>query len=588
MFKKVLEYAGEYKKYTFLAMFFLVAGLIFNVVQFFAVYKMIDNALSGEGELISYLTWIAVFLACGLLYMILYIYGLIQSHYSAYHTLKNLRVSLQGKLEKLPLGVIEELGVGPLKKVFIDDIDNMELLLAHALPEGFSNVCVPIIVMVAMFFVDWKLALLSLASLPLGVIAMMAMYKAGTGKMGDYYAAARKMNETIVEYINGMEVVKIFGRDGESYKRFSTDVMGYRDYTLAWYKMCWPWMALYGSFLPCVALFTLPVGGYFVYSGASAFSDFLLILCMAFSVGPTVMKAMSYMSVLPQLKYKIETLENILSAAPLMQGTNEFKGKDKSIRFENVTFSYNGETDVIKNVSLDIDANSITAFVGESGSGKSTLAKLLVHFYDISSGSIKIGGQDITDMTLESLNDQISFVSQEQFLFNMSILENIRIGKPEASREEVIEAAKKAQCGDFLLRLENGIDSIAGDSGKMLSGGERQRIALARAILKNAPIIVLDEATAFMDPENEEKMNRAIAELIGDKTVIVIAHRLYSIKNADNIVVMDKGQIKDCGNHEKLLKSCPKYKELWELSVGAKDWHVTSGDNKVAVKEVSA
>ena len=588
MFKKVLIYTGEYKKYTFQAMVFLIIGLLFNVVQFLAIYQMIDGAISGERGLPYYLIWLGVFLACGLIYMLLYVHGLVQSHFSAYHTLKNLRISLQGKMEKLPLGVIQELGVGSLKKVFIDDIDNMELLLAHALPEGFSNVCVPTIVMIAMFFIDWKLALLCIAALPLGIVSMMAMYMAGTSKMGDYYASAQKMNATIVEYINGMEVVKIFGRDGESYRRFSTDVMNYRDFTLAWYKMCWPWMALYGSFLPCVALFTLPVGGYFVYLGSSSLSNFLLILCMAFSIGPTIMKAMSYMSVLPQLNYKIETLENILSAEPLKQGTSEFKGKDKSIQFENVVFAYDGENEVINNVSLDIEANSVTALVGESGSGKSTLAKLLVHFYDVTSGSIRIGGQDITDMTLESLNNQISFVSQEQFLFNMSILENIRLGKPEATREEVVEAARKAQCGDFLGRLEHGIDSMAGDSGKMLSGGERQRIALARAILKDAPIIVLDEATAFMDPENEEKMNQAIAELISDKTVIVIAHRLYSIKNADKIVVMDKGQIHASGKHEELLLTSDKYKNLWELSEGAKNWSVTSRDDQESKREVLA
>ena len=588
MFKKVLMYTGEYKKYTFQAIAFLIIGLLFNVVQFLAIYKMIEGAIAGARGLSYYLFWLGVFLVCGLIYMLLYVHGLVQSHFSAYHTLKNLRISLQSKMEKLPLGVIQELGVGSLKKVFIDDIDNMELLLAHALPEGFSNVCVPTIVIIAMFFVDWKLALLCLAALPLGIISMMAMYMAGTSKMGDYYASAQKMNATIVEYINGMEVVKIFGRDGESYRRFSTDVINYRDFTLAWYKMCWPWMALYGSFLPCVALFTLPVGGYFVYTGSSTLSEFLLILCMAFSIGPTIMKAMSYMSVLPQLNYKIETLENILSAAHLKQGQSEFKGKDRSIQFENVVFAYDGENEVINNVSLDIEANSVTALVGESGSGKSTLAKLLVHFYDVTSGVIRIGGQDITDMTLESLNNQISFVSQEQFLFNMSILENIRLGKPEATREEIIEAANKAQCQDFLSRLENGIDSMAGDSGKKLSGGERQRIAIARAMAHNAPIIVLDEATAFMDPENEEKMNQAIAELISEKTVIVIAHRLYSIKNADKIVVMDKGQIHASGKHEELLLTSDKYKNLWELSEGAKNWSVTSRDNQESKREVLA
>ncbi len=588
MLKKVLEYTGKYKKYTFLAMFLLVVGLAFNVLQFVAIYKMIDGATGGETSISFYAKWAVIMLICGFIYVALYIYGLDRSHFSAYQTLKNLRISLQKKMENLPLGVIQELGVGSLKKVFIDDIDNMELLIAHALPEGFSNIVVPVLVIVSMFFIDWKLALLSLASLPIGMVAMFAMYGAGTSKMGDYYASAQKMNDTIVEYVNGMEVVKIFGRDGDSYKRFSGDVMSYRDFTLAWYKICWPWMALYGSFLPCVALLTLPIGGYFVYTGSSTLSNFLLVMCMTFSIGPTILRALTFMSVLPQLNFKITALENILSAEPLKQGTKSFEGKDHSIEFKNVKFSYDKKVDVIEDVSLTIPENTVTALVGESGSGKSTLAKILVHFYDVTGGSVKIGGQDITGMTLEALNREISYVSQEQFLFNMSILENIRLGKPGASDAEVIEAANKAQCGEFLKRLENGIYSTSGAAGKMLSGGERQRIALARAILKDAPIIVLDEATAFMDPENEEKMNNAIAELISNKTVIVIAHRLYSIKNSDKIVVMKNGKIQAQGTHDELLKTSEMYKNLWELSEGAKEWSAAGKGSKVTMKEAFA
>ena len=581
MLKKVLEYTGSYKKYTLRACVLLVVALCFNVAQFFVIYNMMNAALTGQNREIGYFAGqIVLFFLAGTAYMLIYVYGLIQSHFSAYHTLKNLRISLQGKLEKLPLGVIHELGVGSVKKIFIDDIDNMELLLAHALPEGFSNVCVPVVVIVSMFFVDWKLALLTLASIPVGLVAVVAMYTAGNSKMGDYYASAQKMNDTIVEYINGMEVVKIFGRDGESYRRFAKDVRSYRDFTIAWYKMCWPWMALYGSFLPCLALFTLPIGGYLVYTGASSLSDLLLVLCMSFAIGPTIMKALTFMSVLPQLNYKITTLEGILSSPPLQQGDKKFVGNDYGISFENVCFSYKENNQVISNVNVTFPEKSVTALVGESGSGKSTLAKLLVHFYDIDSGCIKIGGQNIKELSLESLNEQISFVSQEQYLFNMSLIENIRLGKPDATDEEVMEAARKAQCQDFLERLEKGIYSMAGDSGKMLSGGERQRISLARAILKNAPIIVLDEATAFMDPENEGKMNEAIAELIEDKTVVVIAHRLYSIKNAEKIVVMDAGRIIAEGTHDSLMKNNYKYRELWELSEESKGWSASNKDIK--------
>ena len=515
----------------------------------------------------------AAIAACGILYAVLYVKGLSLSHRAAYNTLKNLRISLQGKLERQPLGVIQEKGVGALKKMFIDDIDSIELLLAHALPEGLANLAVPAFVFLAMFFVDWKLALLSLCALPLGLVAMMAMYRAGTSKMGAYYASAQKMNNTIVEYINGMEVVKVFNRDGESYQRFEQDVRGYRDFTLAWYKVCWPWMALYNSILPCVALFTLPIGAYLVLQGYSTLPDFALVLCMSFGVGAPLLRALGFMSTLPQISYKITALEQLMGAPALEQTDAPFSGEDHSVSFEDVRFAYQ-EDEVLHGVSLTAPEGSLTALVGESGSGKSTLAKLLVHYYDVTGGSIRVGGQDIREMSVEALNDQISYVAQEQFLFNMSLLENIRLGRPEATDQEVLAAAEKAQCGEFLARLEHGIHTMAGDGGKMLSGGERQRISLARAILKNAPIVVLDEATAFMDPENEEKMNEAIAEVIRGKTVLVIAHRLHSIVNADQICVLEQGTVADVGTHEELLGRCPAYQKLWQAAEDSAQWGV--------------
>lgn len=282
-----------------------------------------------------------------------------------------------------------------------------------------------------------------------------------------------------------------------------------------------------------------------------------------------------FMSTLPQINFKIESLEQMLGAPPLKQTATSFTGKNHDIHFDNVHFSYKDD-EVIHGISLSIKEGSLTALVGESGSGKSTLAKLLVHFYDVTGGKIKIGGQDIRKMSLEALNKEISYVAQEQFLFNMSLLENIRLGRLDATDEEVLEAAEKAQCGEFLARLEKGIYTMAGDGGKQLSGGERQRISLARAILKNAPIIVLDEATAFMDPENEEKMNEAIAEVIRGKTVIVIAHRLHSIVNADQICVLEHGNLADAGTHEELLARCPEYQKLWKAAQSSAKWSVST------------
>ena len=566
MFKKVLDYAGEYRRLTYQSVAVLLLGVTMSVLPFWFAYQLILPLLGyGALEPAGAICRVAAIAVCGILYALLYVRGLALSHQAAYHTLENIRVSLQKKLEAQPLGTIQEKGVGVLKKMFIDDIESIELLLAHAIPEGISNVAVPVIIYIAVFFADWKLALLTLCSLPLGFVAMGAMYKQGTSKMGAYYGAAQKMNSTIVEYINGMEVVKVFNRDGDSYKRFEADVKNYRDFTLDWYRVCWPWMALYNSIIPCTAMFTLPLGAWFVLQGWSTLPDLVLVLCMSFGIGAPLLRSLSFLSTMPQVNFKIEALEQLMSAPPLQQTDRPFSGKDHSISFENVRFSYQ-EEEVLHDISLSAKEGSLTALVGESGSGKSTLAKLLVHFYDASGGAVKIGGQDVRDMSIESLNDQISYVSQEQFLFNMSLLENIRLGKLDATDEEVLSAAEKAQCGEFLARLPHGIHTMAGDGGKQLSGGERQRISLARAILKNAPIVVLDEATAFMDPENEEKMNAAIAQVIRGKTVIVIAHRLHSIVNADQICVLHQGNVAAVGTHKELLERSPEYQTLWQAA----------------------
>jgi ATP-binding cassette subfamily B protein len=320
----------------------------------------------------------------------------------------------------------------------------------------------------------------------------------------------------------------------------------------------------------------VPVGSLFVLGESVALDKLILVLCMSFAVGPSILKALNFAGKFPQLNYKIAELEKMMEHPPLKEGKSEFKGRNRDVSFNNVHFGY-GEKEVLHGISLELKQGTTTALVGESGSGKSTLAKLLVHYYDIDQGSIEIGGQDITDMSLEALNDQVAYVSQEQFLFNTSLYENILIGKPGATRDEVLDAAHRAQCDEFLERLPLGIETLAGDGGKQLSGGERQRISLARAILKNAPIIVLDEATAFMDPENEEKMKAAIDEIIKDKTVLVIAHRLSTIKNADKICVIKDGNCIAADTHDKLLESSPEYKKHWEASVSASTWKIKEG-----------
>ena len=577
MLNIILKYGIKEKKFTVRAAIYMIIGTIFSIFPYFFLYRMIDSLLN-KGEI----SWNQVFSYIGgifislLLFGTLYTLGLKSSHIAAYNILKNIRTSLQQKLEKKPLGSIQELGTGNLKKMFVDDIDSMELLLAHALPEGIANSLVPILLYIAIFIVDLRLGLLSLITLPIGIWAMGTMFSVGTKYMNDYYMARVKMNNTIIEYINGMEVVKVFNKDMDSYKKYREDVINYRDFTLFWYGLCWTWMALYTVVLPALALFMLPVGAWMCMIGILSPSKLILALCLSFAVGVPLLKAMSFMGVIPQLAKKIESLEQMMDLKPLKQGANAFAAKNFDIDFKSVSFAYK-ETKVLQDINLHIKEGTMTALVGESGSGKSTLAKLLVHFYDVNEGSISIGGQDITSIDPKELNRQISYVAQEQFLFNTSLYENIKIGKPSASKEEVLEAARKAQCMEFLERLEKGIDTMAGDGGKSLSGGERQRICLARAILKDAPIIVLDEATAFIDPENEDKLNLAISEIIKNKTVIVIAHRLSSIQSAEQICVLSEGKITACATHDELIKDCSEYKALWDKSNEIKNWKVNTG-----------
>lgn len=589
MFKKVFEYAGPHKKDLYIATFIVLLSVLMGVLPFVLAYQVISPLVMGNAVDTKYVCIRVIgVLICLILQAILYGWGLDVSHKATYSTLLRLRTSLQKRFEAVPLGFIQDKGTGTIKKLFVDDVDSLEVLLAHSLPEGIANLMIPIAIYVAMFFIDWKLALLSLASIPISFAAMMIMYSVGMKKMGPYYMAGQKMNNTIIEYINGMEVVKVFNKDAESYERFRKDISDYRDYTLEWYKAAWPWMAIYSSLLPCTIILTLPLGAWFVLCGFSTLPDLILVLCLSLSIGIPLLKSLSFLPTMPQLNYKIAALEQVLETAPLQQTDAVFHGKNYDICFDHITFGYeksqpgpDGQPmvtmdEVIHDISFTAKEGQKTALVGESGSGKSTLAKLLIHYYDPQQGSISIGGQKITEMSLEALNSQVSYVAQDQYLFNTSILENIRMGRPDATDEEVLEAAKKAQCMEFLEKLPQGIHSMAGDAGKMLSGGQRQRISLARAILKNAPIIVLDEATAYADPENEEKMEAAIAELVKGKTLFVIAHKLPAIMNADQICVIEHGKLAATGTHAELLATCEEYKKLWKASQDSAEWKVNA------------
>lgn len=573
-FKKILTYAEEHKNKIYLAMSLIFISVIVEIIPYIITYDIILRFVENKSITAGYLLLMAFGIAlCLFLKSFLYLKGLDASHEAAFDTLMGMRIKFAEKMTRLPLGDIKEKGTGSYKKNFIEDIESVEALLAHMIPECIPYAVTPIVVFIVLFILDWRLAFLAMASIPIGMIAVIGMMKSGLKKMDKYYNSARKMNSTIVEYISGMEVIKIFNRTTNSYEKYVSSVEDYKKFTLKWYKESWTYMAMYGAVLPCTSILLLPLGIVLYINGSLGISTFVFALLLSISLGIPLIKLVEFIPIIPNLKYKIEQLEKTFEGEELKtidKGTNP---KNYNVDFKDVTFAYD-KKDVIKNVSFCAKENTVTAIVGESGSGKSTLAKLLVHFWDVKDGEITIGGVNIKDMSFERLMGLISYVSQDTFLFNTSIIENIRIGRPDATDEEVVAAAKLAMCHDFIINMPKGYNTDAGNCGDKLSGGEKQRITIARAILKNAPIIILDEATSFTDPENEDKIQEAINKLIAGKTLIVIAHRLSTVVESDNIILMDNGELVMQGSHDELLAKSNTYKSLWDSHIRSINWDI--------------
>ncbi|MCR5208912.1 MAG: ATP-binding cassette domain-containing protein [Lachnospiraceae bacterium] len=569
---RVLKYTGKWKKYVFAALVFMIAGALCGIVPYLGIYDLLCKIVGGgtvtlENSMVD----IGIVLGFGILNAVFYTIGLQFSHRAAYHTLENIRISLQEKLDNQPIGTIHDLGIGSIKKLFNDDIESVEVMLAHVIPEGLSDILVGGAVFLALIAVDWQMGLFSIIILLFGIGASRQMYEVGMDRMGSYFASAKRLNNTIIEYVSGMEVVRIFNRDAGSEERFEKSVYDYRDFGLAWYKVCWPWMALYGGLFANIILYSLPLGAFLVLMGHLTMTRYILALCLSFALSPVLISALALIGTLPRVDYKIQSVEKALDRPLLKCGNEPFDVHEHSIEFENVRFAYKGD-EALKGISFKAKEGEMTALIGASGSGKSTIARLIAHYYDHDSGVIRIGGHDIRQISLSDLEKEVAYVSQELFLFNKSILENIRIGRQDASDEEVKAAAIKAGCDEFIRELDGGYDTIVGTAGNKLSGGQKQRIAFARVLLKDAPIIVLDEVTAFIDPENEKKMNDAIQEIIRDKTVIVIAHKLSSIAKADKIIVLDKGSIVGTGKHKDLMKHCEMYRTLWNAATESRNW----------------
>ena len=569
----ILKYAKSNKKYIYASFIFVMLSVAAGILPYFIANQLIVELLETSSGIVMKLI-LQCAGAIGLLLILKAVFGgigLSLSHKGAYGALYEIRKEFSDRMASLPLGEITGKGSGYFKKKLVDDIGNMELTLAHIIPEGIPNLIIPIIVLVIIFTNDWRMGLLSLVSIVIGLIAMSMMMKVGKIKMPAYYQVQNKLNNTVVEYISGMDVIKIFGRTTSSYQKFVTDATEYRDYTIDWGKTSWKYMSVVGIILPCTIMLTLPIGALMYLHGSLALEKLIFILLLDLGIGVPLNRALIFLSYIPILQYGITELEKTFKGVPLKTGTIEKPPLNYDIRYNQVTFAYN-EENIFENLNFEAKENTLTAIVGPSGGGKSTIARLLVHYWDVNEGSISIGGMDIREYTADMLMDMVSFVSQDNFLFAGSIMDNIRIGKPNATDQEVYAVAKAAACHDFISALPGGYDTNVGTGGGKLSGGEVQRITIARAILKDAPIVVLDEATAYADAENEDLIQEAICSLMREKTMIVIAHRLRSIVRADKIIVIDKGRLVAKGNHEELLECCNLYQNLWAANEQTDKW----------------
>lgn len=551
-----------------------VLGVIFGIIPYFCGAKVVVNLLDNNRNFKVYLLWCLVALGGYALRTLLYESALSLSHKATFKILKEIRQKVLEKLPKLPLGTVMNVSSGKMKQVIIDQVEGMEVTLAHLIPEMTANLVGPVLVIIYLFVLDWRLALLSLVSLPIGMFFMMLIMRNYEEDYKQSVAVVQEMNATIVEYIRGIEVIKAYNQGENSYKKFDERVMANAAYNYDWMKRCQFAMSLSYAIAPTTLITVLPVGFLFCSNGSLALGEFITIIILSMSMVAPLLAAMNFIDNLAKVGTTVSGVDEFLQGKEQEHGTTEVKFGPRDIGLSDVSFAYTQEKQVLNHVNLSIPAGTVTALVGPSGGGKSTIAKLIAGFWDVNSGKITIGGHDVTKVPLPQLYDEIAFVSQDNFLFDDTVMNNIRMGRMDATDEDVIRAAKEAGCDGFIRGLQNGYETRVGGNGAYLSGGETQRISIARAMLKNAPIVVLDEATAYIDPENEAIIQKAVAKLVAGKTLILIAHRLSTVVDADKIVVVKDGTIEAEGTHEALLGHCQLYKKMWDAHTGKRSEEV--------------
>ena len=574
----VIEFAGEKKGWFIFSILFAILSVACCIAPYFMIAQIVRQLLAGERNWTIFLKESGIVALFWVGNVLLHSFSTSMSHVATFNLLGNIRKRMCDKLARLPLGTVLDMPSGSLKNIMIERVDSMETTLAHIVPEYTSNIVLSLVLVIYLFAVDWRLALACTATLPVGIIAMLSMFKDAAVRFKFALDKTKTLNDTAVEYINGIEVIKAFGKSKSSYERFVVAAKEGADCYVEWMRDCiWP-HSIAMVITPSLLLTLLPIGGFMFLKGIVDASVFITVIILAVSAIQPFLIAYSYHDDIAKAGAIFGEVGSIINLPELDRpSVDAAKPADNSITLKDVRFSYHkgieGEEkkEILHGINISIPQGAYVAFVGPSGSGKSTIARLIASLWDVDSGSVELGGVNIKNLSLEEYNRRVAYVSQDNYLFDLSVRDNIRLGRAGATDQEVEEVARKSGCYDFIMSLENGFDTIVGGSGAHLSGGERQRIAIARAMMKDAPIVILDEATAYTDPENEAIIQQSVAKLVAGKTLIVIAHRLSTVKDADKLYVIKDGVIDSEGKHEQLLKKNGLYKDMWEAHVGAKD-----------------
>ena len=561
---------GRYGEYA-LSVLAALLGVACSLIPYFIIIRIITALVNGTAELPRCLILCAWMPAFWILRYVLHSLSTSLSHHATFYVLARTRTRLLDKLATLPLGTVLDRSSGSYKNIIVERVDSIETTLAHLLPEMTANIVGALAVLVLLFVEDWRMGLSMLIVVPLGILCFVSMFSGYNEKFQRTVNSTKALNDTAVEYISGIEVIKAFGQSKTSYAKFVSAAKEGADCFIDWMRG-----SLFGqvagmAIFPSTLLGILPVGCLLYMHGTLSAETFLAVIVLSFGVMQPLITAFSYTDDIAQVTTIVDEVAEVLSGEDMQRpATAEKLPVDNSIELKNVRFAYH-DKEVLHGVSLHIAPGTVNALVGPSGSGKSTIARLIASLWDVKDGTIELGGVDIRSLPLAACTKRIAYVSQDNYLFDLTVMDNIRIGKKGASDEEVIAAAKACGCHAFIMNLENGYQTVCGASGGHLSGGERQRISIARAMLKDAPIVILDEATSYTDPENEAVIQSALAQLVQGKTLLVIAHRLSTIADADQIIVVNQGKIEASGTQAELLASCPLYQTMWEAHISVKD-----------------